>query len=280
VNLPGYVQNRGIEFALSGKPVVGRDLSWSSTLNFSFNKNKVTGLPDSSIYQQGGVEFGASGTNTNIAVIKNGLPLGAFWGYVDEGINPTTGNINFSANQTYLGSGLPTFIFGFINNFTYKDFGLDVLIDGVEGDKIFNAARAETEGMGAYSSGNASTAVLRRWTHPGQNTDMPIARFGDSAQNARVSSRFVENGAFLRFKAATLSYNLHSDNLKSIGIYGLRFYITAQNLFTITGYKGYNPEVNGNYTAPNGAISSTVLGIDDGIYPQTRTYTVGVNVQL
>jgi TonB-linked SusC/RagA family outer membrane protein len=280
VNLPGYVQNRGIEFALSGKPVVGRDLSWSSTLNLSFNKNKVTGLPDSSIYQQGGVEFGASGTNTNIAVIKNGLPLGAFWGYVDEGINPTTGNINFSANQTYLGSGLPTFIFGFINNFTYKDFGLDVLIDGVEGDKIFNAARAETEGMGAYSSGNASTAVLRRWTHPGQNTDMPIARFGDSAQNARVSSRFVENGAFLRFKAATLSYNLHSDNLKSIGIYGLRFYITAQNLFTITGYKGYNPEVNGNYTAPNGAISSTVLGIDDGIYPQTRTYTVGVNVQL
>jgi hypothetical protein len=180
-----------------------------------------------------------------------------------------------------MGSGLPTFVFGWINNFTYKDFGLDVLIDGVQGNKIFDAARAETEGMGAYNVGNASTAVLRRWTHPGQITDVPQARYGDSALNAQVSTRFIESGAFLRFKAATLSYNLHSDGLKSIGIHGLRFYVTAQNLFTITGYKGYNPEVNGNYTTPSsGTISSTVLGIDDGIYPQTRTYTVGVNVQL
>ena len=280
-NLPGFVMNHGFEFAITGKILAGRDFNWSSTVNLSFNKNKVTGLPDSAVYQQGGVEFGASGTNTNIAVIKNGLPLGAFWGYLDRGVDPATGNIKFSANQTYMGSGLPTFVFGWINNFTYKDFGLDVLIDGVQGNKIFDAARAETEGMGAYNVGNASTAVLRRWTHPGQITDMPQARYGDSALNAQVSTRFIESGAFLRFKAATLSYNLHSDNLKNIGIHGLRFYVTAQNLFTITGYKGYNPEVNGNYTTPNsGTISSTVLGIDDGIYPQTRTYTVGVNVQL
>ena len=280
-NLPGFVVNHGFEFALTGKVITGKDFNWSSTLNLSFNKNKVTGLPDSSVYQQGGVEFGASGTITNIAVIKNGLPLGAFWGYVSQGVDPATGNIKFSADQTYIGSGLPTRVFGWINTFTYKDFGLDVLIDGVQGNKIFNAARAETEGMGAFSVGNASTSVLKRWTHPGQVTDIPVAVYGDPNQNARVSTRFIENGAFARFKAATLSYNFHSDNLKSIGIHGLRFYVTAQNLFTITGYKGYNPEVNGNYTTPNsGTISSTVLGIDGGIYPQTRTYTVGVNVQL
>jgi TonB-dependent starch-binding outer membrane protein SusC len=281
VNLPGYVLNKGFEFALSGKLVAGREFNWSSTLNLSFNKNKVTGLPDTSVYQQGGVEFGASGTTTNIAVIKNGLPLGALYGNIDEGVDPATGNIKFSPNQTYLGSGLPTFVFGFINNFSYKNFGLDVLIDGVRGNQIYNAARAETEGMGAYSSGNATTAVLNRWTHPGQVTDMPMAIFGDPNQNARISSRFVESGDFLRFKSASLSYHLQSDNLKSIGIHGLRLYVTAQNLFTITGYKGYNPEVNGNYTTNgSGTISSTVLGIDDGIYPQTRTYTVGLNVEL
>ncbi|HEV2482346.1 MAG TPA: TonB-dependent receptor [Puia sp.] len=288
-NLPGFVLNHGFEFALTGKLFAGKDFNWTSTLNLSFNKNKVTGLPDSSVYQQGGVEFGASGTNTNIAVIKNGLPLGAFWGYIDQGVDPNTGYIKFSANPTYMGSGLPTFVFGWINSFTYKDFGLDVLIDGVHGNKVFDAARAETEGMGAYSVGNATTAVLRRWTHPGQITDMPQARYGDSALNAQVSTRWVESGDFLRFKALTLSYNLHSDNLKNIGIHGLRFYVTAQNLFTITKYKGYNPEVNGNFTTSNspttnipnsGTISSTVMGIDGGIYPQTRTYTVGMNVQL
>jgi TonB-linked SusC/RagA family outer membrane protein len=279
-NLPGFVLNHGFEVALTVKLVSGKDFSWSSTPNLAFNKNKVTGLPDSSVYQQGGVEFGASGTTTNISVIKNGLPVGAFWGYIAQGVNPASGNINFSANQAYMGSGLPTFVFGWSNNFTYKDFGLDVLIDGVEGNKVFNAARAETEGMGAYSVGNASTSVLRRWTHPGQVTDMPIAVYGDPNQNARVSTRFVESGTYARFKAATLSYNLHSDNLKNIGIHGLRFYVTAQNLFTITGYKGYNPEVNGLNYGPNGQLSSTILGIDDGIYPQTRTYTAGVNVQL
>ena len=274
VNLPGYLSNKGFEFALTGKIVAGRDFNWSSTLNLSFNKNKITGLPDTSGYQEGGVEFGGSGTNVNVAYIKNGLPIGAFWGYVDQGVDPATGNIKFSANQTYLGSGLPTFVFGFINNFNYKNFGLDVLIDGVQGDKVFNAARAETEGMGAYSVGNATTAVLNRWTHPGQVTDMPIAVFGDPNQNARVSSRFVESGAFVRFKSASLSYHLKSDNLQSIGIHGLKFYVTAQNLFTITGYKGYNPEVNGEGT------SASTLNIDDGIYPQTRTYTAGINVEL
>lgn len=274
VNLPGNVVNKGFEFALSGKIFTGRDFSWSSTLNLSFNKNKVSGLPDTAGYQEGGVEFGASGTNVNVAYIRNGLPVGAFWGYVDEGVDPATGNIKFSPNQTYLGSGLPTFVFGFVNNFTYKNFGLDILIDGVQGNKVFNAARAETEGMGAYSVGNATTDVLKRWTKPGQVTDIPVAVFGDPNQNARPSSRFVESGAFLRFKSASLSYHLKSDNLKSIGVQGLRFYVTAQNLFTITGYKGYNPEVNGEGT------SSTALGIDDGIYPQTRIYTVGVNVEL
>lgn len=279
-NLPGYLLNHGFEASLTVRLVSGKDFNWSSTPNIAYNKNKITGLPDSSVYPQDGVEFGASGTTTNIAVIKNGLPLGAFWGYIDQGVDPATGNIKFSANQAYMGSGLPTFVFGWSNNFTYKDFGLDILIDGVEGNKIFNAARAETEGMGAYSVGNASTSVLRRWTHPGDVTDMPIAVYGDPNQNARVSTRFVESGAYARFKAATLSYNLHSDNLKNIGVHGLRFYVTAQNLFTITGYKGYNPEVNGNYTNANGTPSSSVLGIDRGIYPQTRTFTAGVNVQL
>ncbi len=287
-NLPGYDMNKGFEFALTGVVFKSKNFSWTSTLNMSFNTNRISGLDSSQTFYYGGITYGGGGTNQYVSVIRNGLPLGAFWGYVSQGVDPATGNekfadlnhdgvINSDHDRTYLGSGLPTMVYSFVNSVTYKNFGLDLLFDGVSGNKVFNAARVETEGMS--SANNATTAVLSRWQKAGDVTNVPKAIFGDpgaanSVPNSSISSRFIENGAFFRLKAATLSYHLSTEGLKHAGVYGIRFYVTGQNLFTITGYKGYNPEVNQQGT------SSTALGIDYGTYPQSRIYTVGLNLEL
>ena len=110
--------NRGEEFSLTGEIVKTKNFNWTSTLNMSFNKNKVTGLDSSQIFYYGGIEFGGTGTNQYVSVVKNGLPLGAFWGYKALGVNPNTGNETFADlnhdgvidptnDRTYLGSGLP-----------------------------------------------------------------------------------------------------------------------------------------------------------------------------
>ena len=283
VNLPGDDRNRGYEFALTGTIFKSHDFSWTATVNTSFNKNRISGLDSGSTFFYGGISYGGGGTNQFVSIVKNGLPLGAFYGYKALGVDPATGNEKFADlnhdgtidpdhDRTYLGSGLPTFVYSVVSNFTYKDFGLDLLFDGVGGNQIFDATAIETQGMS--SPNNATTEALRRWKKPGDNTDVPIAVFGDPAQNSRISSRFIQSGNFFRLKAATISYHLATDGLKHIGVYGMRFYVTGQNLFTITGYKGYNPEVNQQGT------SSTALGIDYGTYPQSRIYTVGLNLEL
>ena len=189
-------------------------------------------------------------------------------------------------DQTYLGSGLPKAVYGFANTVTYKNFGLDFLFDAVAGNKVFDATRVETEGM--YISGNASTAVLKRWRKPGDITDVPAAVYGgtNSAGVSTIlpSSRFIENGSFIRLKSLSLSYTVKNSLLDKQGI-KIRVFATAQNLFTITKYKGYYPEVNSFSGSSQsggtlGAPSSTAVGIDYGTYPQTKTYTAGLNVSF
>jgi TonB-linked SusC/RagA family outer membrane protein len=294
LNLPGTDRNTGEEFGLVGDILKGKDLSWTGTLNVAFNKNRITGLDSGAVFYYGGIEYGGGGTNQYVSVVKNGLPLGAFWGYKALGVDPATGNEKFQDlnhdgvidpdhDQTYLGSGLPTLIYSYLNSITYKGFGLDLLFDGVHGNKVFDATRIETEGMS--SANNASTAVLHRWEKPGDVTNIPKAIFGDpgvtnasgnliNPPNSSISSRFIESGAFFRLKAATLSYRIKTDGLQHIGVSSIRVYATAQNLFTITQYKGYNPEVNQQGTTPSS------LGIDYGTYPQARTYILGLNVEL
>ncbi len=304
-NLPGNVSNQGIEFSLTARIIAQQDFTWTSTLTASFNKNRVNGMPqitDSNgnkvdqTFPFGGIAFGGSGNATNLSIVKNGLPLGAFYGYQYAGVDPATGNALYktasggtSANptsddQTYLGSGLPKATYGFANTITYKNLSLDFLFDAVTGNKVFDATRVETEGM--YVSGNASTAVLNRWRKPGDITDVPAPYYGGTnsagASTILPSSRFIENGAFVRLKSLSLGYLIKSSALEKQGI-KIRVFATAQNLFTITKYKGYYPEVNAFSGSSQsggslGAPSSTAVGIDYGTYPQTKTYTAGLNV--
>jgi len=306
-NLPGYVSNKGIELALTGRIVTGTSFSWTAGVNASFNKNVVNGIPqilDNSgnkvdqVFQFGGIAFGGNGNATNLTIVKNGLPLGSFYGYQYAGVDPANGNALYktanggttatpaNSDQTALGSGLPKAIYGFTNSLTYKNVSLDFLIDAVTGNKVFDATRVETEGM--YISGNASTAVLKRWRNPGDITDVPAAVYGGTnsagASTILPSSRFIENGAFLRLKSLSLSYNFKNSFFDKQGI-KLRVYATAQNLFTITKYKGYYPEVNAFSSSSQsgstlGSPSSTAIGIDYGTYPQTKIYTAGINVSF
>jgi hypothetical protein len=140
---------------------------------------------------------------------------------------------------------------------------------------MFNASRIETESM--MDPRNQSTVVLNRWKTPGQNTDIPKATPNDS-KNSIISTRYVENGSYMRVKSATLSYDLPATVLNRIKLKGLRVYVTGENLFTITDYKGFDPEVNyqGTNTDPGDANKSQ--GIDFGTYPQTRNLIFGLNV--
>jgi hypothetical protein len=136
---------------------------------------------------------------------------------------------------------------------------------------VFNATRIETEGM--TDAKNQSQVVANRWRAAGDVTDIPRASWGNT-DNSRVSTRFVEDGSYLRVKALTLGYSVPSSLLSKAHITGAKFYVTGENLFTITGYKGYDPEVN----AFGG--NNTVLGVDFGTYPQTRNLIFGVNLSF
>ena len=289
-NMPGYVQNKGFEFILSGEILKGNQnqLTWTSAFNMSFNKNIVVLPAGTSPILTGYIQD----IGGDAGIVKSGLPLGSFWGYIDDGVNPQTGNINFrdlnhdgkidpDNDRAYIGSALPKFTFGFSNMFSYRHFDLNILIDGVHGNKIFDATRMETEDM--TDMVNQTTAVLRRWEKPGDKTDVPIAMYGSSAPansvpNYSISSRWVESGSFLRFRQMTLAYNLDKKWISGAGLSGLRIYVTAQNLFMITGYKGYSPELN--VTTSTGTNLATQEGFDHGTYPQAKTITLGLNVSL
>ncbi len=143
---------------------------------------------------------------------------------------------------------------------------------GSQGNDIFNATRIDLEGM--FDSKNQSVDVLRRWTPDNRNTDVPRAIGGGNVKNVLNSTRFVEDGSYLRLKSITLAYNLARKTLDRMKLQKLQLYVTGQNLLTLTDYSGFDPEVNAF------GRSATEIGIDYGTYPQSRTVTVGVNAEF
>jgi len=273
----GKVENRGLEFNLSTVNTTGT-LRWSTDFNISFNKNKVLELQYTDVYYFGRVYS----NNQDVAIVREGLPLGVFYGYVSEGVDPETGDLNYKdvngngifdpGDRTVIGDANPDFVYGLTNSLSWKNFGLDFFFQGSQGNDIFNATRIDLEGM--FDSKNQSTDVLRRWTPDNRNTDIPRAIGGGKVDNVRNSTRFVEDGSYLRLKAVTLSYAFNPELLERLKIRQLSVYVTGQNLLTFTQYSGFDPEVNAF------GRSATELGIDYGTYPQARTLTAGLNVEF
>lgn len=271
----GAMENKGLEFVLSTKNIVRNKLTWNTDLNFSMNKNKVTDLGD----KVSAINFAGIYERDAAIRVVTGRPLGSFYGYVSQGVNPQTGDIVYqdlngdnqitAADRTFIGSAQPDFTYGVNNSFTYGNFGLNFLFQGVQGNQMFNASRMELEGMN--DSKNQLSTVLNRWTTVGQITDMPRA-LKENTSNTFTSSRFIEDGSYLRLKTATLSYNFGQMALGKLKMSKFMIYASGYNLLTFTKYKGFDPEVN-QYDA-NGPS----MGVDYGTYPQARTFLFGVNV--
>lgn len=270
----GEIENRGLEFSINSINTV-KTFKWNTDLNMSFNKNEVISLDYTNVYS-----FGHVYSNNEYGVIlKEGVGLGTFYGYISEGVDPETGDIIYKDNnangildpgdRTIIGSGMPDFFFGITNSFNYKKFDFNFFFQGSYGNDVFNSTRIDLEGM--FDSKNQSIDVLRRWTPDNTITDIPRAIGNGNTINVRNSSRFVEDGSYLRLKSITLSYRL-LENHKVFKL--LSLYVTGQNLLTFTNYSGFDPEVS---QFGNNAIET---GFDYGTYPQSRTIIVGLNVQF
>ncbi len=281
VNLPGGItrndgqmENKGAEFVLSTQNLTG-DFKWNTDFNLSFNKNKLLKLGLNKVYYYADMYT----TGESAIILKEGLPLGSFYGYRSLGVNVDTGDIDYEdisgngtigpEDRTVIGCAQPKFIYGLTNDFSWKGLTLSIFFQGSYGNQIFNASRIDTEGMVDFK--NQSKAVLRRWMRPGMVTDVP--RSGN-VENIHNSSRFVEDGSYLRLKTLTLSYTLPKHILQKTFISGLQVYVTGQNLLTFTKYTGYDPEVNAYGT------SAVALGVDYGTYPQSKTIIAGLNISF
>lgn len=277
----GKMRNMGVEVALKSLNFKG-DFEWTTSVNFAYNHNKILSLNgDVPMY------FG-----NNIHAV--GYALSSFYGYVVDGIFQTQEEIDEAAIQTVgsskytstqpgdirfrdlnndgvindddrtiLGSPLPTFTFSMNNSFAWKGFDLEIYLQGVAGNQIYNGNRAALEAMSVAQ--NQLVTVLDRWSPTNPSTTMPRAVFSDPNKNNRVSNRFLEDGSYLRLKSITLGYTLPKRLTEKAHMSEVRFSLSGQNLFTLTRYTGLDPEVGG-------------AGIDSNVYPVTRNFTLGLNI--
>lgn len=268
----GEMTNKGFEFSVYSHNIQG-EFSWATSLNMSFNRNRLDNLQLKQIY----TSVNAPGSNEDIIRNEPGRPLSGFYGYIADGVDPETGDMIYrdlnndgrisASDRTYIGDPNPDFTYGMTNTFSWKGFDLSIFIQGSYGNDIYNMSRHNTEGM--MDGKNQTTVVLDRWRIPGQITDVPRASF-----TLRNSTYFVEDGSYLRLKNVSLSYSFSGKWMKKAGITRLQPYFSATNLLTWTKYKGMDPEVNqyGN--------SGAVQGVDYGTYPHCRSYVFGLNLEF
>jgi TonB-linked SusC/RagA family outer membrane protein len=280
----GSVQNKGFELGISSRNLTG-GFVWNTNLVFAVNRNKVLSL-------------GGNGVNQFIpdsslpSIIKVGEPIGSFIGYKTNGLiqpggpvltpaaNTQPGAQNYQdingdgkitqvADRVILGNAQPKFTGGITNTFSFKGVDLSVFLQGSYGNKIYNQQRAVLELGTGYT--NATTTLLNRYTPTNTNTDVHSA-YQDPA--ATISDRFVENGSYLRLKSLSLGYTFPQSVLSRSPIKKIRIYANAQNLATWTKYTGYDPEVSSNEQS---AITS---GVDNGAYPNNKSFIVGIGITL
>jgi TonB-linked SusC/RagA family outer membrane protein len=282
VNLDGFIENKGFELNLNAYLVDEADFSWNSLFNISFNDNVVKDIPgNATIFTTFLQNLGG-----NLNITKNGLPIGSFWGYNSEGVDPQTGDLIFTDNngdgaitpedKQVIGNPMPDFTYGFVNEFSYKNWDLNIVVDGVYGNEIYNTGKQNLQAMRFFE--NQSADIVNRWRNPGDITEIPRATLVDENGNADINSRWVEDGSFLRIRDISLSYNFDKNVLDALSISGLRLYGNIKNWFTFTDYTGYSPEVNRALAGVD--KTATTQGVDYGTFPQSKTFSVGLNIEF
>jgi hypothetical protein len=178
-------------------------------------------------------------------------------------------NIINELDQTWLGNPVPDITYGLTIDLGWKGFDLNIFLQGVHGNEIYNATTRYD-----FTYVNRPASVLNRWTGPGTSNTEPRVSLNDPNQNARVSSRFVEDGSYLRIRNLQLGYTLPKSVCKKLRLHTMRVYAGASNLMTFTRYSGLDPEIGTFFASP------LEIGIDKGFYPQARTWIAGINVSL
>ncbi len=285
----GSIQNRGAEFLLSSKNLQGK-FSWGTNLNISLNRNKVTSLPEN-LLTNGYIQ------NGTYHILKEGLPIGVFYGWRFDGvyasdqdnINGVThgasgpafqggdpiwhdlngDNIINQDDRQIIGYAEPKFFGGISNDFSYKNFSLNVFFQFATGNDIYSEINHQRNSVVRYN--NLSTDALTRWRQQGDVTNFPKPVRDDPRQSdSRVQSRWVEDGSYIKLKNVNFRYTFTPSLVQRIGLRKVDAFVTATNLITWTRYTGFDPDVN--------SYSGLRVGIDEGSYPQSRTFIFGLNI--
>ncbi|MBT3208071.1 MAG: TonB-dependent receptor [Bacteroidetes bacterium] len=286
----GSVQNKGIEMSVNWRHTLS-DMKYSFGVNAAYNKNTMTHIGNSEgiIW---GADWAVAGTITRA---EEGLPISHFYGYQTDGLfqNETEvyqhigtngellqplaepGDVRFvdvngdneitPDDRTMIGNPTPDWTLGFNGSLDYKQFDISFLIFSAIGHDIFNGSQRQDL---FYT--NRTTEILDSWTGEGTSDEIPRYTWSDVNNNYRVSDLYIEDGTYVRLKNLQIGYNLPNSILNKIKATNWRFYISGENLITITGYSGADPEI--------GARSSFDIGIDRGIYPQARTFRLGTTL--
>ncbi len=294
----GEMNNKGIELNIGGDIIRNDDLQWSLDINLGHNKNKLTQLyatrQSDGTYVVNpiivGDALGIAGSASRIQEV--GLPINTYYMPEWAGVNVETGapmwykntkdaegNItgkettsNYSeATQQKMGKSYPD-LFGGINTFlAYKNFDLNAVLGYSIGGQIYNYARQEYDSDGTYTDRNQMKLHdgWSRWEKPGDNATHPIAKYNNQDKGNLVSSRYLEDGSFLRLRSLSLGYKV---DLSKYKINNVRFFFTGENLFTMTNYSGVDPEIPSN---DNGEV---IASAGPGVYPAVRKYVFGLNV--
>jgi TonB-linked SusC/RagA family outer membrane protein len=282
----GSVENKGVELGLTGR-VLDKKFKWTTNFNIAANRNLVVDLGESDRFF--GLDLPVKFISATL--VQEGYPLGAYYGLKVDGVirneeelaayKPAAqvgdyrivdqnddGKID-GDDRVIVGNPNPDYIYGWNNNFEYGNFSLNVFFQGVEGMDVLNINLIQFENL-AVKVNNTKRRFTERWTPENPNAKFPKYGPGEQAVGSNeMNSQVVEDGSHLRLKAVTLGYNVP---LKSDKIHSLKFYVTGKNLFTITDYSGYNPEVNSR------GQSNVNRNIDWGAYPLDRSYVFGVNL--
>ena len=270
----GEVQNKGFELGVDSRLFTG-SFKWDVNANISFNRNKVVKL-------YGGDDI--LGGNVNVVVIndvtsilREGRPIGQFWGYVEDGYTDQ-GRINFKDldgngsitqnDKTYIGDPNPNFIYGLNSNMSYKNFDLSFFVQGVQGNDLFNVSSIVNTIDYGFGLNMPKEVLYNHWTPTNTNAKYPIISRNTAT---RVSNRFIEDGSYLRLRTIQLAYNLPMEKLGVKWIRNLQVYGSGQNLLTLTKYSWWDPEVNSR-----GGSNSTMQGIDHNSYPTAKSWTIGL----
>jgi TonB-linked SusC/RagA family outer membrane protein len=274
----GTIRNRGVDLGLRTVNVDmnGGRINWTTDFNVTWNRNLVTEL-----YRAPGDTLNPTilfGTRS-VSAAAQGQPLGSYYLFKFMGVDPQTGNALYakagggttttpvSADRQFVGNPQPNYYGGLTNSFTLGSFDLRGFLQFSQGNDVMRLTRIFMDD-GGRTNDNKSANVLRRWRKPGDITDVP--RMGANSGANQISSRFVEDGSFVRLGEVTLGYQLPGLLTRAVRMDNARLYVSGRNLKTWTKYTGYNPDVNSN------ASSDVAAGVDYYAYPLARTFTLGI----